>query len=108
MVKILLVGLIGLVVAGLIASLAIPVFAHRAGGGEDVPASQEAWEAMHETCEDGDWETMVEAADEMHGEDFSHMPGHGDSCYPPQEGTQPSVEGWGGMGGHMGGGMMTW
>ncbi len=40
------------------------------------PANEEAWEAMHETCENGNWEAMEEAAEEIHGEDFSDMPCH--------------------------------
>jgi len=104
----LLVGLAMVGLALLVAGFAIPVFAHAPEGGEATPANQEAWEAMHEACETGDWEAMAEAAAEVHGEDFGYMPCHGDGYYAPDEGTQAPAEGWGGMGGHMGGGMMGW
>ncbi|MFC2021720.1 hypothetical protein ACFLTR_00670 [Chloroflexota bacterium] len=92
---------IGLVIAtlGLLAGFAIPVFAH--GPDEDVPANQEAWESMHEACEIGDWEAMAEAAEEVHGEDFDSMPCHGEDYYAPDNHG-------GGMGSHMGRGMMGW
>ena len=87
-----------------LAGLAIPVFALGSGGGGAPPANQEAWEAMHEACETGDWEAMAEAAEEAHGEGFGHMHHHG--YYAPEEGGP--YDAWGGMGGHMGGGMMGW
>lgn len=48
------------------------VFAHNSDDGQ---ASEEAWEAMHEACESGDWEAVAEAAEAVHGEDFGHMGG---------------------------------
>ena len=93
--------LVGLVIAGLgflVVSFALPALAHGPEGGEAAPANHEAWEAMHEACESGDWEAMAEAAEEVHGEDFGSMPCHD--------------EGWGHMGGGMmgggWGGMMGW
>ncbi len=87
MKKILVVGLV-IAILSLLASLAIPALAHGPGDGEAVPTNGEAWEAMHEACENGDWEAMAKAAEEVHGEGFGHMSYRG------------------GMGGHMGGGMM--
>ena len=87
----------------LVAGFIVPVFAHGPEGGDAAPANEEAWEAMHETCEDGDWKSMEEAAGEVHGEDFSDMPCHDESY----DGSQVPTGRWsGGMGGHMGGGMM--
>ncbi|MEE8470689.1 MAG: hypothetical protein V3S51_05100 [Dehalococcoidia bacterium] len=97
--RILLVGLVPVGLGLLAAALAIPAFAHGPEGGDEVAADQGAWEAMHEACEDGDWEAMVEAAGEVHGEDFGHMPWHGD-------GDPVHPDSWHGMNGHMGGGMM--
>ena len=67
--------------------------------GGATPASEEAWEVMHEACEDSDWEAMTEAAEEVHGDDFDYMPCHDENNYAP-------TNRWGGMGGHMGRGMM--
>ncbi len=36
---------------------------------------------MHEDCENGDWEAMAEATEEMHGEDFDDMPCHSEDDY---------------------------
>ena len=80
MKKLLLIGSIVLVIGLLIVGFTTPIFAHDPDDGGTMPADGEAWEAMHEACENGDWEKMAEAADEVHGES--------------------------GMGGHMGGGMM--
>ena len=85
MKKLLLIGSIVLVLGLLIVGFATPIFAHSPDDGGATPESEEAWEAMHEACESGDWETMAEAAEEAHGEDWD---GH--------------------MGGHMGRGMMGW
>ena len=102
MKRILVISLV-IAILGLLAGFTIPVFAH--GPDEDASVNQEAWEAMPEACEDGDWEAMAEAAGEVHGEDFGDMPCH-DDYYAPGEGNTGSTTGWGGMGGHMGGGMM--
>jgi len=101
MKKFLLIGSILLVLGLLIVGLATPIFAHSPDGGGDTLADEEAWEAMHEACEEGDWEAMAEAAKEVHGEDFDAMPCHGEDGY-----THTSHRG--GMGGHMGRGMMGW
>ncbi len=99
MKKLLLIGSIALVLGLLIAGFTTPIFAHSPGDGGTISADEGAWEAMHEACESGDWEAMAEAAREMHGEGFNNMPHH-------NEGDHTMANGWSGMGGHMGGGMM--
>lgn len=83
----------------LIAGLAIPAFAH---GAEDTATYEDAWYAMHEGCEDGDWEVM----EEIHEEGFDHMQHHSEDYHTNEDGDETSSGYWGGMGGHMGGGMM--
>lgn len=100
MKKVLLVGLV-IASLSLTAGFAIPALAHGPEGEDTTPANQGAWEAMHEACETGDWEAMAEAAEEVHGDDFGYMPCH-------DEGDHAPATRWGGMGGHMGGGMMGW
>ncbi len=92
---------IGVAIAALsfLGGLTVPALAHGPEDGDTSLAGQETWEAMHEACEDGDWEAMTEVAEEVHGEDFDSMPCH-------DEGDYSSFDGWGGTGGHMGGGMM--
>ena len=97
MKKLLLIGSIMLVVGLLIVGFATPIFAHGPGDGGATLENEEAWEAMHEACANGDWEAMAEAAEEVYGED---MPHYGEDDYDHQR--------WGGWGGHMGGGMMGW
>ncbi len=99
MKKLLLIGSIVLVLGLLIAGFTTPIFAHGPDDGGASPDNEKAWEAMHGACESGDWEAMAEAADEVHGDDFSHMPYHD---------SYDTTNRWGGMGGHMGGGMMGW
>ena len=83
MKRILIVSLV-LVSLVLVAVFTVPIFAHGPEDGE--PVDQDAWGAMHEACESGDWETMAEAAEEAHGDDMGgHMGG----------GMRGS--GWGGM-----------
>ena len=95
---------VGLIIAGLwVAGFATLGFAQGPEGGGAPPTNQGAWEAMYEACGTGDWEAMAEAAEEVHGEDFGYMPHHG--YYAPEEGGP--YDAWGGMGGHMGGGMMS-
>ncbi len=89
MKKKLLIGSILLVLGLLIVGATTPIFGHSPDDGGAPPADGEAWEAMHEACESGDWEAMTEAAEEAHGDDHAH-------------------HWWGGMGGHMGRGMMSW
>ena len=101
MKKLLFIGLIGLVLGLLIVGATTSIFAHGPGDDGATSANEEAWEVMHEACENGDWEAMAEAAEETHGEDFADMPCH-------DEDDSASPRGWGGMGGHMGGGMMGW
>ena len=62
---------------------------------------------MHEACEEGAWDAMIEAAEEVH-ESIGYAPCH-DYDYPASEDVSPNN--WGNsMGGHMGGwgGMMGW
>ena len=94
MKRLLLIGSIVLVLGLLIIGSATSLFAHGTEGGEDTPSNEEAWQAMHEACENGDWEAMAEAAEEAHGEDFEHMPYHDGNYHTP-------VNGWGGMMGGM-------
>ncbi len=101
MKKLLLIGSILLVLGLLIVGFTTPIFAHSPVDGGVTPANEDTWEAMHEACESGDWEAMAEAAEEAHGEDFDYMPCHGEDDYA-------SANRWGGMGGHMGRGMMGW
>ena len=101
MKKFLLIGSILLVLGLLIVGWATPIFAHSPDDGGATPADEEAWEAMHQACEKGDWEAMVETAEEIHGEDFDSMPYHDETPYT-------HTNHWGSMGGHIGRGMMGW
>ena len=101
MKKLLLIGAIVLVLGLLIAGSTTSIFAHSPDNGGATPADEEMWGTMHEACESGDWEAMVEAAEEAHGEDFDYMPCHDEDDYAP-------ANRWGGMDGHMGRGMMGW
>ena len=102
MKKLLLIGPIVLVIGILIVGLTTPIFAHSPDDSGATPADDGAWGAMHQACENGDWEAMDEAAEEIHGEDLDYMP------YHDEEGGDADAHRWGGMGGHMGGGMMGW
>lgn len=106
MKKYLLIGSVLAILTLLMVVFVIPVLAHVPEGGETAPAEQEAWEVMHEACEDGDWEAMDEAAGEVSGEDFASMPCHDEGYYSSDEGDRVSPRGWGGMGGGMMGGGM--
>ncbi|MFQ6121615.1 MAG: hypothetical protein ACE5LA_00940 [Dehalococcoidales bacterium] len=106
MKKLLLIGSIVLVLGFLVAGFTTPIFAHSPDDDEAIPTNEEAWEAMHEACWSGDWEAMAEAAEEVHGENFDNMPCH--DYYSPENGDRVPSNGWGGMGGHMGSGMMSW
>ena len=106
MKRILLVGLV-IAVLSLVAGFAVPVFAHGPTDGDEGSPDQETWQAMHEACEEGNWEAMVEVAEDVH-EGLSYAPCHGYE-YPFSDDGSPNS--WGGtMGGHMGGlsGMMGW
>ncbi len=99
MKRFLVISLVVVTLGLLIAGFTTPIFAHSPDDGGATPGNDKAWEAMHEACESGDWEAMNEAAEEAHGEDFSYMPCHDQS-------DNASTGGWGGVGGHMGRGMM--
>ena len=100
MKRILLVGLV-IAVLSILVTLSIPVFAHGPTEGNLETPDQETWQAMHEACEDGDWETMEEAAEEFHEE-----AGYG-GCHGYDTGDEDHTSGWSGMMGG-GGGMMGW
>ncbi len=72
MKRILMIGLVVTTLGLLIAGFVTPLLAH---GSDDGQANEEAWEAMHEACENGDWEAMAEAAEAVHGEDGGMMGG---------------------------------
>lgn len=93
----------------LIAVFAIPAFAHEPGV-ETITTDDVEREAMYYACLTGDWEAMIETAEEIHGNYLGYMP-----CFGYNEGTdgydeesQSPSSGWGGIGHHMGGGMMGW
>ncbi|MFH1647361.1 MAG: hypothetical protein ABID71_06750 [Chloroflexota bacterium] len=95
MKKVLVIGLVVLALS-VTAFFAIPAFAHWPTGGDE--GGNEAWQAMHEACEEGDWEAMAGAAEAYHEDnDDDHCSFDGD------EDGDVSYSGWGGM---MGGGMM--
>jgi len=106
MKKLLLAGLILAGLGLLVGAFAIPALANEQDENQDTGISGNAWEAMHEACETGDWEAMAEAAKEAHGEDFGNMPCHGENSGAPGESTGVTTNSWGDMGDHMGGGMM--
>ena len=101
MKKLLLIGSLVLMLGLLIVSFTTPLFAHGPDNEGGELTDEGAWEAMHEACENGDWEAMAKAAEEVHGGDFGHMPYHDENDHAP-------ANRWGGMGGHMSGGMMGW
>ncbi len=70
MKKLLMIGSIVLVLGLLIIGSTTTIFAHGPDDGGVMPADEEAWGAMHEACENGDWEAMAEAAEEVHGENM--------------------------------------
>ena len=100
MKRILLIGLL-VVALSLIAGFAVPAFAHGPAEGDSATPEQDTWWEMHEACEEGDWDAMVEAAEEVH-EDLGYAPCHGYDYPAPEDGSP------GRWGGHMGGwgGMM--
>ena len=96
MKKILILGSILLVLVAATIGFTSPLFAHNSSDSEITPADGESWEAMHEACSNGDWDTMAEAAEEFHGEGwYNHMSGG-------------MWDNGNGMSGHMNGGMMGW
>jgi hypothetical protein len=114
MKKLLIIGGVTALLSLLTVFWAIPALAKGPDDAESTPAEQETWEKMHETCEEGDWDAMTEAAEEVHGKDFNTMPCHEESSTSPdEEGQSPSHHGdmdndmhGNMMGGHTGGGMM--
>ena len=101
--------LVGLIIAALslAAGFAIPAFAHGPTEGDSETPDQEPWQVMHEACEGGDWDAMIEAADEAHG-DLGYATCHGYDYRASEDGSPNSWDG--AMGGHMGGwgSMMGW
>jgi hypothetical protein len=89
------IAIVGLLVAG----FAIPAYAHGTDGEESIATNQETWETMMEACETGDWEAMVEVAEEVHGRGLGYMPHYSD-YYAPEEGDRNPANRWCGMGGH--------
>ncbi len=57
------VGILGVLIAG----FASPIFAHSPDGGNATPSNPEAWEEMHQACENGDYEAMDEGHTGYHG-----------------------------------------
>lgn len=75
-----------LVSLALIAAFAIPAFAQE--GSENTTPGQSAWQRMYDACQNGDWDDMIEAAQEFHGQ--GNVPG----TNAPQA-TPPSNSSWG-------------
>ena len=101
MKKLLVIGSVALVLGLLIVGSTTAILAHSPDDNGATSDNYGAWEAMHEACESGDWQAMDEAAREVHGEDFNHMPCHDENDY-----TAANYQG--SMGDHMGRGMMGW
>src|SRR4030065_1253935 len=98
MKKVMVIGRVVLALS-VTAFFAIPAFAQWPAGGDD--GGNEAWQAMHEACEEGDWEAMAGAAEAYHEDsDDGHCDFDGD-----EESGGSYSSGWGGMmdSGHMGG-----
>ncbi len=51
----------------LIAGFASPIFAHSPDDGRATPSNGEAWEEMHQACENDDYEAMGEGHTGYHG-----------------------------------------
>ncbi len=64
--RFLLVGLVVAILGVLIAGFSYPIFAHGPDGGGATPSNGEAWEEMHQACENGDYEAMGEGHAEYH------------------------------------------
>lgn len=75
MKRILVIGL-AIATVSLLGGFALPVLAHGLDDDDTTLPSSEAWEAMHEVCETGDWEAMAEAAEEVH-EGLGYVPCYG-------------------------------
>ncbi len=64
--RFLLVGLVVAILGVLVAGFASPIFAHGLDDGRATPSNGEAWEEMHQACENGDYEAMGEGHAEYH------------------------------------------
>ena len=92
------------------AVFAVPVFANSPTEGDSGTPDEQTWQAMHEACEEGDWEAMAETAEEVH-ENLGYASCHSGEYPATDDSGQTFPNRWGGMGGHMGdgggwGGMM--
>ncbi len=65
MKKILLVGLI-VAAVGLAAGFAVPALGHGLVSSNSGTSDHGTWLAMHEACQEGDWDAMAETAQEVH------------------------------------------
>jgi len=64
--RFLLIGWVVAISGILIAGFASPIFAHGSGGGGVTLSNGEAWEEMHQACENDDYEAMAEWHSEYH------------------------------------------
>ena len=64
MKKLLLIGSIVLVLGLLIIGFTMPLFAQGPDNSRATPENDEAWEAMHEACENSDWEAIDDVAED--------------------------------------------
>lgn len=69
--RFLLVGLVVAILGVLIAGFASPIFAHGSDDGRATMPDGEAWEEMHQACENGDYEAMDEEHNEYHSAEDS-------------------------------------
>ncbi len=104
MKKILLVGLI-VAAVGLAAGFAVPALGHGLVSSNSGTSDHGTWLAMHEACQEGDWDAMAETAQEVH-EDLGYGPCHNYGYSSSQDASANNQAAM--MGGHMGGwrGMM--
>lgn len=70
MKRLLIIASVAAVLVVMLAALAIPALADKPGDDEA------AGEAMHQACENGDWEAMAEAAEQFHTEDHGSTDCH--------------------------------
>ena len=108
MKKFLVIGGMAVLLLLLAVFWAVPTLAAGPDNAEPTPTEQATWDKMHEACKEGDWDAMMQAAGEVHGNDISAMPCHDENnTSPDEEGQFPShhsdMDG-GMMGGHMGNG----
>lgn len=98
MKKILVIGTL-IAILSLGAAFAVPAFGDSPTEGDSGTPDQQTWQPMHEACEEGDWDAMLEAAEEVH-EGLGYASCHGYGYPASEEGNAGS------RGGMMGGGMM--